>query len=191
MQENKMNWRPAWNCLFQSNFRSESLLLFWQLVAGPSQTCRSICRSTKQNYKVRAGWLNYFKINIFQLSSIWNYACAQHYCSQHSVVDSWVKIWTCASSIFIFLYQSRYFKCFIILAVICRIKKRVCGAHVRAIAPGATQQLPKKYRSVVETLETVSDLTGPRFKRQFLSFKNELITAWPTALLRRLHVHLV
>ena len=61
-------------------------------------------------------------------------------------------------------------KSFIILAVI----RRVCGVHLRVIAPG---QMLQRWRAVGNT---VSDLTGPRFEPLSSRYRDERVSARPT-----------
>ena len=66
-------------------------------------------------------------------------------------------------------------KTFIIVAVLCPSTKRVCGAHLRVIVPGQYNSFEEISLRSWAVGNTVSDLTGLRFKPQTSSSRDERI----------------
>ena len=106
----------------------------------------------------------------------------KHHCNYPQNVNLITLINQCAFQI----------KSFIILAVIRRSVKRVCGAHLRVIA--SFEEMSQRWRAVGNT---VSDLTGLIFEPQTSRSRDESNTARPTGRFQRdlqfemIHSHLL
>ena len=71
----------------------------------------------------------------------------------------------------------------IIFAVLCRSVERVCEAHLCSIAPAdKTALFEEMLQQWQANGNTLSDLTGPRFKPKTLHSRDKEVTARPTGI---------